>query len=85
MMMLWLEVMYNETILSTPSLSSSVSLLVSDWKIPGTSKMLKCDRSGPEITIFNSWSEKSRFWVVSGGIMFSSADVALLIPITSVA
>ena len=47
--------------------------------------MLKCDRSGPEITIFNSWSEKFWFRFVSGGMMFSSAGVALLIPIVSVA
>lgn len=82
-MMLCLEAIYWETILSTPILSGIVSLPVSDWKIPGTSKILKYDRSGPEITIFNSWSEKFRFWVVLGGVLFSSADVALLIPSTS--
>ena len=85
MMTLCLGFIYDSTMLLTPSFSLEVRPFIRDWKIPGTSRMLKWERSGPEISTFNTSSEKLRFPSRCGLMAMVSSDIARLIFIASVA
>ena len=44
-----------------PFISSFVTPRVVELKMPGTSRMPKCERLGPVSSIFRTWLEKLRF------------------------
>lgn len=73
MMILCFGAMKEVTILWTPIFSSSFNPLVSDWNMPGTSRMLKYDRVGPDISTFNMSLEKFRIARLDGVVPFSGS------------
>lgn len=61
------------TIWCTPIFSSSFSPFVNDWNTPGTSRMLKYDLVGPDISTLRMSLEKFRFGGPNGELVLSDS------------